>query len=502
MGDSGQLSWPLIVRHLSNDKKQVVRTLDTVFVDSQSGVLQWYFTNKSGSVSRKKDNSTTTESVLDRFSRFSLSNPCNTEGVIGVLVDLPVGSRKLMKRNDLETFLSSGMDELRRSGAFLQVYLRPLRGFDVLFSCESNRMDEMKYDHEVIVVHQSHNTTTTAPSGKHEVTEDMHNQITAFSDAIIACLRDNHGLVVDQMTIECIVDDNQQAWLSSISQCETSSLSEVLNESEEEVGETISPSQHGGADADQRSHEGAHQHQQTTLQNQGSPNKQGTTGMTKAAMKKDIAERKKAKKELKTGDSGFKRNPVDMPPSIELMAKFAAEKERSVTSHICWFVHSCNTISLFVVLMIKAREASLGRGAVRWSRARQRAQEERKVQGQGSEAQPQRERRIRGRRQLPPLAQPQPRRDVHAGPREPHRPGRAAPGGATKARLRRRGGQVDCPAAATGAADEHERGKLGPTRRAAATRLRGVQFRPARHAHGLGTLPRHHPEHASGHEWL
>jgi hypothetical protein len=236
-----------------------------------------------------------------------------------------------MKRDDLETFLSSNMGELRRSGAFLQVYLRPLRGFDVVFSCESNRMDELKYDHEVIVVHQSHNTTTTAPSGKHEVTEDMHNQITAFSDAIISCLRDNHGLVVDQMTIECIVDDNQQAWLSSISQCETSSLSEVQNEVKEEMdGETSSPSQHAGAAADQRSHEDRQASMQAKHQQpgQGSPAKQATTGMTKTAMKKDIADRKKAKKELKTGESGFKRNAVDMPPSIELMAKFAAEKER------------------------------------------------------------------------------------------------------------------------------------------------------------------------------
>ena len=52
--------------------------------------------------------------------------------------------------------------------------------------------------------------------------------------------------------------------------------------------------------------------------------------MSRTAMKKDIAERKKAKKNLKTGDSGFKRSAVDIPPSIELLAKFAAEKERLV----------------------------------------------------------------------------------------------------------------------------------------------------------------------------
>lgn len=44
--------------------------------------------------------------------------------------------------------------------------------------------------------------------------------------------------------------------------------------------------------------------------------------------KKKSPGRNKKKKDLKTGDSGFRRSLLDEPPNVELMAKFAAEKER------------------------------------------------------------------------------------------------------------------------------------------------------------------------------
>jgi hypothetical protein len=331
-----QLQWFDLVGFLSSDKKHAVRTLDTIFNEPINGALSWYFTNKSGCVSKKKDHSTSSEGILDRFSRFALSNPCNTEGIIGVFVDLPAGQRILMKKHELEKFLLSTVNELSRKGTFLQVYLRPLRGADVLFACESRRTHDLQYEHEIIVVHQHHNADAPVPTGKHEVTEDIYNQITSFSESIIACMRESRGLHVDGMTIECIVDDNQQAWVSSVSQCEVTT-GEPDNT---DYGESVNIEEHT-ASPQHEAHQRHHHHHSSGEGNavpapaalpaqQPSPSKHysSTTTASKPASKKDLAERKKAKKDLKTGDSGFKRSGVEAPPSIELLAKFAAEKER------------------------------------------------------------------------------------------------------------------------------------------------------------------------------
>ena len=334
MAEPSCVSWSELVNFLSNDKSRTIRTLDTVFLSSSHPKPQWYFTNKTGSVSKKKDHSSSIDSILDRFSRFALSNPCNTEGIIGVVVDLPAGVRKWMKKENLETYLKEGMTGLDKPGSFLQVYLRPLRGSDVLFTCESHRIDEQNYEHEIIVVHQNNNDGVIASTGKHEVTEDIHTQITSFSESIIASLQENNSLFVDQLTIECIVDDNQQAWLSSVSRCETSSSSSFENNDYNAINETENVI--SGLNLEEQSQELDIKLKQqyptsTTIKNEKTQHPTNTGGeISRIAMKKDIAERKKAKKNLKTGDSGFKRSAVDIPPSIELLAKFAAEKERLV----------------------------------------------------------------------------------------------------------------------------------------------------------------------------
>lgn len=343
MAASGQLSWSDLIDLLSSDKKKSIKTLDTVFVSPADQTLQWYFTNKSGSVSKKKKDSTSVENIIDRFSRFALSNPFNSDGIVGVLVDISTGLRKWMKKDDLSAYLATSINDLDRHGMFLQVYLRPLRGANVVFSCESSRLDETQYNHEIIVVHHSHNAGRDS-GAKHEVTDSIQAQITEMSESILACLRETHQLEIDQLTIECIVDDNQHAWLSSISHCETASEgSEGPTESNEQLVKASMGSSSNEMQTLQTN--ASFSEMQRTITNnttadrdtanfaatnpaQTSPTRGAYVGSKLEGKKEQSDHKKKKKKDLKTGDSGFRRSLLDEPPNIEMMAKFAAEKDR------------------------------------------------------------------------------------------------------------------------------------------------------------------------------
>lgn len=348
MADPDQhLQWSAIIELLTGDKNRSIKTLDTVFVTS--GTLQWYFTSKSGSVSKKKKDSTSVENIIDRFARFSLSNPFNTDGIVGVLVEINSGLRKWMKKEDLATFLRDNLLDLNKSGSFLQVYLRPMRGADVVFSCESNRVDDGEYNHEIIVVHQHGNNGRDA-GAKHEVTDGIQTQITEISEEILTCLRENYKMVVDQITIECIVDDNQHAWLSSVSHCElvsASADSDVQPTTEikvQGINITHSPTTLATRPLSRNETKNDVLPVPKSISEKNSSfdpyaaslkaaafstgNTNGQTHHKQENNRKEGVDRKKKKKDLKTGELGFRRSLLDEPPSVELMAKFAAERDR------------------------------------------------------------------------------------------------------------------------------------------------------------------------------
>lgn len=238
-----------------------------------------------------------------------------------------------MKKEDLSTYLKQNIGDLDKPGIFLQVYLRPLRGADVVFSCESSRLDDTQFNHEIIVVHQSNNPGRDS-AAKHEVTDGIQTQITEMSGSILACLRETHQLEIDQLTIECIVDDNQHAWLSSISHCEIGSAEDEepdANNEEQLVkvdlgrssNEIQSLQMNASFSEMQRAITHDHSHNSSTVASSS-----GAFAGSKLEGKKEPADRKKKKKDLKTGDSGFRRSLLDEPPNIEMMAKFAAEKDR------------------------------------------------------------------------------------------------------------------------------------------------------------------------------
>jgi hypothetical protein len=382
MANNPIYSWQSLVQLLSNDKKSSVKCLDTVFIDTKSKDLQWFFTSKSGSVSRKKKDSTSVESIVDRFSRFALSNPYNTDAIVGVLVDMSSSGRKQFRREELEQLLLTNAEELHKPGSFLQVYLRPFRGSDVLFSCESNRVDNLEYQHEIMIVHQPGSATDS--SATTEVTDSIQSQMHTMSESIIKSLREVSSMVLDQLTIACIVDDNQHAWLSSITHCEVAvpepdpgdkgnnannafdEAGRVEHHQENNISKSTgavaentkspkkSPKKKAAAmaavdnivEAGMEPQENNFESNEPDflmdpLQDPSNPYYQrksvntgqnavgkGGGGKKGGAVDGDSKKKKNNNKNFKTGDSGFRRAAQDEPPSLDLLAKFAAEKER------------------------------------------------------------------------------------------------------------------------------------------------------------------------------
>ena len=101
-----------------------VRLLDTVFIDTENKVVNWYFTTKSGYISKKKslDGSTSnllndevSANIVDRFSRFSLANPNNKDKIVGIFVH-GNGYRQQLNANGLLDLLKNNSIALTQSG--------------------------------------------------------------------------------------------------------------------------------------------------------------------------------------------------------------------------------------------------------------------------------------------------------------------------------------------------------------------------------------------------
>lgn len=96
-------------------KKCFIRVLDTIFFEankekSPAASLLWYFTTKSGSVAKKKEeNSYDVNSIPDRFSRFALANPNNKENIIGTFFHSN-GFRQYLKADALQDLLTNNVE--------------------------------------------------------------------------------------------------------------------------------------------------------------------------------------------------------------------------------------------------------------------------------------------------------------------------------------------------------------------------------------------------------
>jgi hypothetical protein len=204
------------------------RVLDTVFFSSESASPEWYFTTKSGGVTRKKDDKYSPSGLLSRLSDFALANPNNVAQHVGV-VYTRLGERIFLTADEISTALANGRyRNASDAGTFLQVYLQPHGGQDTLYVMDVARGAETAASssgHAAAgpVTYTTTRKTFTAPTCipaidaavPDAVAQQMQEQVAAVMEFCAA----HRALRVDAMTVEFIVDDNEHVWLSHISQC-------------------------------------------------------------------------------------------------------------------------------------------------------------------------------------------------------------------------------------------------------------------------------------------
>jgi len=112
----------LLTAGASSSRKCRLRLLDTIYIpkDGDLDSPQWFFTTKSGSVARKKGEKASLVGVHDRFSKFSLANPHNTDRTVGVFVH-GNGYRQTLNESNLKDILGDNSSVLLQEGAHLQV---------------------------------------------------------------------------------------------------------------------------------------------------------------------------------------------------------------------------------------------------------------------------------------------------------------------------------------------------------------------------------------------
>jgi hypothetical protein len=226
-----ELSWKQVLSVVdtarSTSQKCTVRVLDTVFLENGNDNqvdISWYFTTKNGTCSKKKKDKCTMEGVADRFSRFSLANPNNTDGIVGVVIH-DSGKRDYLDETAMNGLVNRGHQARLPQGAFLQVYLRPFGGAAHVLrasgTVDANGRTSVSVASERIV----------GPSGgfsqeQLELTLDAKDQARAFClelsnflNSVSNSGNDATDFKLREFEIECILDDNKHLWLSSVTKC-------------------------------------------------------------------------------------------------------------------------------------------------------------------------------------------------------------------------------------------------------------------------------------------
>jgi len=352
---SDALGFHQLLSHLSSDKHITsIKTLDTVFINPTINDIKWYYTNKHGGVSKKKKDSCTISNITDRFARFALSNPFNTDGFVGIFVDTSTGSRTIMNKDELQTYLDASLRSSNPTNALLQVYLRPLRGEHVVVICSSivthDNDPTNGTKHNIHYIDMASQSSVTAAVGS-----DVSSQIKAMSESIMSSVQTIMGKSIGRLVFECIIDDNQHAWLSRVTTCSLNGqshsnpsdvivqtpLPRVDSASIANIATSISvSSDESPSTKDERNRIKAE------VDVVGSGKNRPSDASISSSIVQDTAKKnpymdikpqpslKKSKSRSKKDDvrahveSGFKRSKMDEPPSIDLIAQFTAAKER------------------------------------------------------------------------------------------------------------------------------------------------------------------------------
>ncbi len=216
-----EMSWSEVLSLLTpaggkgTGRKCNIRLLDTLFVSKDSSAPQWYFTTKSGAISRKKGEKATLSGVFDRFSKFALANPNNKERTIGVFIH-GNGYRQQLSESSLTEIVDQNSSVLMQPGSHLQVFLRPCMGKQEMVTVS------VKYSQEGGKVTYDFDYFLSANMGKTKMpltNEKVKDQVRSFSKEVLVHAHEGRQMAATSMTIDFVMDDNEHVWLSNVQDC-------------------------------------------------------------------------------------------------------------------------------------------------------------------------------------------------------------------------------------------------------------------------------------------
>jgi hypothetical protein len=201
------LRWNDILTLLTqNGSDCAIRLLDTVFKDKLK--YTWYYTTKSGSVSKKKKEKSTLTDILTRFNKFALSNPHNLNGYVATIISSD-GSNRVFTSSELEIFLQQDYN----NNEFLQVYLRPQGGVNQTLKVFYNFQSMHKMDYFLV----SSDHPDPVESRRMNPGDAVCNQAsTMLSEIVRSVEKINLSSCVKTLSAEFIIDDNGHVWLSRV----------------------------------------------------------------------------------------------------------------------------------------------------------------------------------------------------------------------------------------------------------------------------------------------
>ncbi|CAM9090655.1 unnamed protein product [Hapterophycus canaliculatus] len=221
-----------------------MRLVDTVIFDSSGEVDIWVFTAKAGHVTSKK-RAQAGAKIAERFERFALANPRNSEQYVALLAgrDKP-DERTVLHKIALREALSGGASKEtphELSGATLQCFLRPRNGSNsFLRGCYHHRgRDPPVYSLARVsplyrlprcVGGLAASREVQTPSSEAPIIDNdpeskrLRSEAEAALASLVAFLQPrlvsegNEGLAPNIRTCEAefIIDDNGELWLTSV----------------------------------------------------------------------------------------------------------------------------------------------------------------------------------------------------------------------------------------------------------------------------------------------
>jgi hypothetical protein len=248
-----EIPWPKLLSILSSGSvdgaKCELRLLDCVFNDgvstegnssvaqasisekAENNQLHWYFTTRSGVISKKKADNIKAASIVDRFVKFALANPNNVGKYVGVSIENSSNHRSLYRDWEfagvVEKYLNS--NSASSGDSYLQVYIRPLHGKDVYYTFHATR--ERRGNYSMYVQTLAEETYQNDPL----VNSNAAHAI-AYGKKVVEFLHFGCGLLVDNISIEMVVDDNTHVWLSHVPLCVGEQVSRSTAAKEEAEG--------------------------------------------------------------------------------------------------------------------------------------------------------------------------------------------------------------------------------------------------------------------------